>query len=70
MAEVLGTKAQKLLVYNILFRVDSDTICPMHLRQHDPVAMTHAIEDRLTSIGLTQVSDDPLLTVWSRVNAT
>jgi hypothetical protein len=66
MAEVLARKTRKLLVYNVLFRVDSDTICPMHLPDHDPVQTAHAIEDRLGALGLTLLSDDPLLTVWTR----
>ena len=66
MAEVLARKARKVLVYNVLFRVDSDTICPMHLPNHDPVRTAHAIEDRLRALGLTLRSDDPLFTVWTR----
>jgi hypothetical protein len=66
MAEVLARRTRKVLVYNVLFRVDSDTICPMHLPDHDPVATAHAIEDRLRGLGLTCRADDPLLTVWTR----
>lgn len=66
LAEVLAGRARKLLVYNVLFRVDSDTICPMHLAGHDPVTVVHDIEDRLSSLGLTQINNDPLLTVWRR----
>ena len=65
-AEVLAHKARKVLVYNILFRVDSDTICPMHLPGHDPVGTAHAIQHRLTSLGLKMQDDDPLFTVWTR----
>ena len=66
MAEVLARKAGKVVVYNVLFRVDSDTICPMHLPHHDPVQTAHAIEDRLGALGLTQRKADPLFTVWTR----
>ncbi|MEX2239036.1 MAG: hypothetical protein WEB00_16075 [Dehalococcoidia bacterium] len=66
MAEVLARKTGKVLVYNVLFRVDSDTICPMHLPGHDPVVTAEAITDRLSALGLKQIKDDPLLTVWTR----
>lgn len=66
MAEVLAARTGRLLVYNVLFHVDSDTMCPMHLNDRDPAETIHAIDDRLSSVGMRRISDDPLLTAWAR----